>query len=149
MATGRTDPQRRERIIAATLDHIAEEGVAGVSHRKIAMRADVPLGSMTYHFAGIDDLLREAFKRFADQIVAVFERHLADAGTPSGPGKPSPTSSTRFPKGRAAISSSPTSCTPSQPAATSTANSPTPGRPAAATSWSGISTRTPPANWTR
>lgn len=149
MATGRTDPQRRERILAATLDHIAEEGVAGVSHRRIAVRADVPLGSMTYHFAGIDDLLREAFTRFADEIVAVFERHLADVGTPSGPAKPSPTSSTRCPRVHVAISSSPTSSTPSPPAATSTANSPTPGWPAAATSWSGTSTRTPPANWTR
>ncbi|MFC9509999.1 TetR/AcrR family transcriptional regulator [Streptomyces sp. NPDC057002] len=81
MATGHTDPQRRERILAATLDHIADEGVAGVSHRKIAVRAGVPLGSMTYHFTGIDDLLREAFTRFADHIVAVFERHLGSAGT--------------------------------------------------------------------
>lgn len=76
MATGHTDPQRRERILAATLDHIAEEGVAGVSHRKIATRAGVPLGSMTYHFTGIDDLLRQAFTRFADHIVTVFEEHL-------------------------------------------------------------------------
>ncbi|MER5184038.1 TetR family transcriptional regulator [Streptomyces sp. NPDC002896] len=82
MATGHTDPQRRERILAATLDHIADEGVAGVSHRKIATRADVPLGSMTYHFTGIDDLLREAFTRFADHIVAVFEQHLGRAGSP-------------------------------------------------------------------
>ncbi|MDR6974369.1 DNA-binding transcriptional regulator YbjK [Streptomyces sp. 3330] len=44
MATGHTDPQRRERILAATLDLIAERGVAGVSHRKIAARAGVPLG---------------------------------------------------------------------------------------------------------
>ncbi|MGW6538493.1 TetR/AcrR family transcriptional regulator [Streptomyces sp. NPDC055051] len=76
MATGHTDPQRRERILAATLDHIAAEGVAGVSHRKIAARAGVPLGSMTYHFTGIDDLLREAFTRFADHIVTVFDEHL-------------------------------------------------------------------------
>ncbi|MFI8001703.1 TetR/AcrR family transcriptional regulator [Streptomyces sp. NPDC086010] len=82
MATGRTDPQRRERILAATLDHIADEGVAGVSHRKIAVRADVPLGSMTYHFTGIDDLLREAFTRFADHIVAVFELYLGRANSP-------------------------------------------------------------------
>ncbi|MEU0299025.1 TetR family transcriptional regulator [Streptomyces sp. NPDC006175] len=82
MATGRTDPQRRERILAATLDHIAEEGVVGVSHRKIAGRADVPLGSMTYHFDGIDDLLREAFTRFADHIVAVFELYLGRVDTP-------------------------------------------------------------------
>ncbi|MTE22435.1 TetR family transcriptional regulator [Streptomyces sp. TRM43335] len=80
MATGHTDPQRRERILAATLDHIAAEGVAGVSHRKIAARAGVPLGSMTYHFTGIDDLLREAFTRFAEHIVTVFEQHLVTAG---------------------------------------------------------------------
>ncbi|MFB8776463.1 TetR/AcrR family transcriptional regulator [Streptomyces broussonetiae] len=82
MATGHTDPRRRERILAATLDLIADEGVAGVSHRKIATRAGVPLGSMTYHFTGIDDLLRQAFTHFADHIVAVFERHLSRADGP-------------------------------------------------------------------
>ncbi|MDX3225060.1 TetR/AcrR family transcriptional regulator [Streptomyces sp. ME19-01-6] len=82
MATGQTDPRRRARILAATLDLIVDEGVAGVSHRKIATRADVPLGSMTYHFTGIDDLLREAFALFADHIVAVFEQHLGRADSP-------------------------------------------------------------------
>ncbi|MFI9155206.1 TetR/AcrR family transcriptional regulator [Streptomyces sp. NPDC053367] len=77
MATGHTDPQRRERILDAALDLIAEEGVAGVSHRKIAGRAGVPLGSMTYHFSGIDDLLREAFGRFVEHFVAVFDAHLS------------------------------------------------------------------------
>ncbi|MFE0691684.1 TetR/AcrR family transcriptional regulator [Streptomyces xiamenensis] len=76
MATGHTDPLRRERIIAATLDLIAEDGVAGVSHRRIAARAGVPLGSMTYHFTGIDQLLREAFGRFTDRMVALFDAHL-------------------------------------------------------------------------
>ncbi|QHZ00035.1 transcriptional regulator BetI [Streptomyces sp. S4.7] len=77
MATGRTDPERRERILAATLDLIADEGVAGVSHRKIAARAGVPLGSMTYHFSGIDQLLREAFRRFTDHIVELFDTCLS------------------------------------------------------------------------
>ncbi|WP_405607639.1 TetR/AcrR family transcriptional regulator [Streptomyces sp. NBC_01508] len=77
MTTGHTDPQRRERIITATLDLIAEDGLPSVSHRKIATRAGVPLGSMTYHFGGIDQLLREAFSRFTDHIVAVFDAHLA------------------------------------------------------------------------
>ncbi|MFF7854917.1 TetR family transcriptional regulator [Streptomyces sp. NPDC007904] len=81
MATGHTDPHRRGRILAATLDLIAEEGVAGVSHRKIATRAKVPLGSMTYHFTGIDDLLCEAFTGYADHIVSVFEDHLSRATT--------------------------------------------------------------------
>lgn len=79
MATGHTDPQRRDRIIAATLDLIAEEGIARVSHRKIATRAGVPLGSMTYHFSGIEELLREAFGRFTDHIVAVFDAYLGAA----------------------------------------------------------------------
>ncbi|MGW5636068.1 TetR/AcrR family transcriptional regulator [Streptomyces sp. NPDC003832] len=82
MATGQTDPQRRERILAATLDLVADEGVAGVSHRKIAARAGVPLGSMTYHFSGMDEVLREAFGRFADHIVAVFDSYLTP---PQGP----------------------------------------------------------------
>ncbi|MGP2438922.1 TetR/AcrR family transcriptional regulator [Streptomyces sp. JW3] len=77
MATGHTDPQRRERILAAALDLIADEGVAGVSHRRIAARAGVPLGSMTYHFDGMDDLLSEAFRRFTDHIVELFDRYLS------------------------------------------------------------------------
>jgi TetR/AcrR family transcriptional regulator, regulator of biofilm formation and stress response len=61
----RYDPRRRDRIIDACLDVIAEVGVAGTSHRKVAEAADVPLGSMTYHFTGMAELLHEAFTRFA------------------------------------------------------------------------------------
>lgn len=82
MATGRTDPERRDRIIDAALDLIADEGVAGISHRKVAARAGVPLGSMTYHFASMDELLHEAFTRFSGTIVAVFEDRLGAAATP-------------------------------------------------------------------
>ncbi|MFJ7135996.1 TetR/AcrR family transcriptional regulator [Streptomyces fungicidicus] len=81
MATGQTDPHRRERILAAALDLIAEAGVAGASHRRIAARAQVPLGSMTYHFTGIDDLLLQAFTGFARHVVTVFETHLGGATT--------------------------------------------------------------------
>lgn len=78
----RNDPERRERIIAACLDVIAESGVAGASHRRIAAAAGVPLGSMTYHFAGIDDLLHEAFSRFAATVSSRFERRMAAASDP-------------------------------------------------------------------
>ncbi|MGC5034984.1 MULTISPECIES: TetR/AcrR family transcriptional regulator [unclassified Streptomyces] len=84
MATGHTDPRRRTRILDAALDVLAEEGIARVSHRRIAARAGVPLGSLTYHFDGIDDLLRAAFSRFTDHIVAVFDAHL---GAPADPGQ--------------------------------------------------------------
>lgn len=55
------DPGRRARISAATLGIILEHGVVRVSHRAVAQRADVPLGSMTYHFTGIDEVINEAF----------------------------------------------------------------------------------------
>ncbi|MFH0521392.1 TetR/AcrR family transcriptional regulator [Streptomyces sp. M41] len=82
MATGHTDPRRRERILTAALDLIAEEGIQRVSHRKIAARAGVPLGSTTYYFSGMDELLRAAFRHFTDHIVAVFDACLS---TPSDP----------------------------------------------------------------
>ena len=78
-AQRRYDPGRRDRIIDACLDVIAETGVAGTSHRKVAQAADVPLGSMTYHFTGMDDLLHEAFSRFAQTASEQFEERIAAA----------------------------------------------------------------------
>lgn len=84
--TRRTDPRRRDRIIDACIEVIAEHGVAGTSHRRVAAAADVPLGSMTYHFAGMDELLREAFGRFAGTVAARFEARMAqvDPGDRAG-----------------------------------------------------------------
>ncbi|MFD6177557.1 MULTISPECIES: TetR/AcrR family transcriptional regulator [unclassified Isoptericola] len=78
----RNDPERRDRIIDACLDVIAEAGVAGASHRRVAEAAGVPLGSMTYHFDGIEEILHEAFARFATTVSERFERRMADATDP-------------------------------------------------------------------
>ena len=72
----RYDPGRRDRIIDACLDVIAQDGVAGTSHRKVAEAADVSLGSMTYHFAGMSDLLHEAFSRFAQDASEQFQQRI-------------------------------------------------------------------------
>ncbi len=66
----------------ACLDVLAEHGVAGTTHRRVAAAADVSLGSMTYHFAGMDDLLRAAFDAFATSVAVRFERRLAAAQGP-------------------------------------------------------------------
>ncbi|MEZ2390979.1 TetR/AcrR family transcriptional regulator [bacterium RCC_150] len=79
MAARRFDPDRRDRIIDAALDVIAVQGVAGTSHRKIAEHAGVPLGSMTYHFVSMDELLTEAFRRFGNSIADRFDEKLAEA----------------------------------------------------------------------
>jgi DNA-binding transcriptional regulator YbjK len=78
-ATRRYDPSRRDRIIDACLDVIAANGVAGTSHRKVAVAADVPLGSMSYHFAGMEQLLHEAFTRFADTVSRRLEERMSSA----------------------------------------------------------------------
>lgn len=77
----RIDPNRRQRIIDACLDVIAERGVAGASHRVIAAAADVPLGSMTYYFTGLGDLLHQAFDRYAQHCIDRFAARMAQATT--------------------------------------------------------------------
>lgn len=77
----RHDPARRDRIVDACLDVIAERGVAGTTHRRVAEAADVSLGSMTYHFTGMDALLAEAFDRFARTFSAAFEARMAECDT--------------------------------------------------------------------
>ncbi|GAA2757612.1 TetR family transcriptional regulator [Actinopolymorpha rutila] len=75
----RQDPGRRDRIIDAALTVIADRGVAGTTHREIARVADVPLGSMTYHFSSLDEVLAEAFSRHADTAARVFDERLSAA----------------------------------------------------------------------
>lgn len=75
----RHEPGRRERLIATTIEVIAEHGVAGTSHRSIARAADVPLGSITYHFSSIDQLLASAFAHHADSVAARFDERMEAA----------------------------------------------------------------------
>ncbi|MFD0654627.1 TetR/AcrR family transcriptional regulator [Streptomyces malaysiensis subsp. malaysiensis] len=77
------DPGRRDRILDAALDVIAEGGVHRTTHRKIASRAGVPLGSLTYYFNGMDDLLALAFARLAETMSQLYRRTLHGAGSPA------------------------------------------------------------------
>jgi DNA-binding transcriptional regulator YbjK len=77
----RHDPGRRIRILDAALDVLVEQGMAGMTHRQVAARADVPLGSVTYHFAGLAELRAQAFTRFVELQTAVFEALFDDVGT--------------------------------------------------------------------
>ena len=75
----RNDPERRQRIIDATLDVVAEQGVPGTTHRRIAAKAAVPLGSVTYYFASLEELLTTAFVQLAERSSAAFAAHMAQA----------------------------------------------------------------------
>ncbi|EGJ73726.1 putative TetR family transcriptional regulator [Streptomyces sp. Tu6071] len=71
--TRRHDPRRRERVLDAALEVLVEDGVAGITHRKVAARADVPLGSVTYHFASLTELCTQAFAWYVEQRTAEYE----------------------------------------------------------------------------
>lgn len=84
MARRPNDPQRRVRIIDATLETIAIHGISAVTHRKIASCADVPLGSMTYYFDGIEALLGEAFGTFTARMSEEYTAFFAGVTTVDG-----------------------------------------------------------------
>ncbi|WP_333495835.1 TetR/AcrR family transcriptional regulator [Kluyvera sp. CHPC 1.251] len=84
MARRPNDPQRRERILDATLETIATHGISAVTHRKIASCADVPLGSMTYYFDGIEALLGEAFSAFTERMSLEYTAFFEGVETTSG-----------------------------------------------------------------
>ncbi|HTJ36306.1 MAG TPA: TetR family transcriptional regulator [Dactylosporangium sp.] len=81
MSTRRHDPDRKDRIVDAAIGVIAEHGVAGTTHRLIAAAADVPLGSLTYHFNGLEDLREQAFRRHAERMSVIYEAHFRGVET--------------------------------------------------------------------
>ncbi|ARF61079.1 TetR family transcriptional regulator [Streptomyces violaceoruber] len=82
----RYDPHRRTRIIDAALSVIAADGIAGLSHRTVAAEADVPLGSTTYHFGSLDELLVAALRRCNENFVRTLRESeaLAAGGEAEG-----------------------------------------------------------------
>jgi TetR/AcrR family transcriptional regulator, regulator of biofilm formation and stress response len=76
-ARGPTDPTRRDRIADAALAIALEQGVGAVSHRAVADRSRVPLGSTTYHFRSLDDLLVSAMRRAVQAYAEDLDRWSA------------------------------------------------------------------------
>lgn len=78
----RYDPERKEKILDKAFELIAECGVAKITHRRIAGLAGVPLGSMTYHFKNMDELLFLVFSRFAQSSAEFVKSGMEQAVTP-------------------------------------------------------------------
>ena len=72
-------PTARERILAAAVRQIAEEGIDGVRIARIAMAAGVSTSLVHYHFDSRDALLAEAGTTRAKLVaVNVFLPHITD-----------------------------------------------------------------------
>lgn len=68
-ASSRSDQreQTRQRILDAVLAIIVDEGMRAVRHRAVAERAAVSLGSTTYHFSSIEELIISSFDYWRSQ----------------------------------------------------------------------------------
>lgn len=80
MPRGTADRERPLRIALAALEVVADKGVEGLTHRAVAAWADIPLGSTTYHFATLDDLLAAAIveaKKATDNELREWAHNLA------------------------------------------------------------------------
>ncbi|WP_406329032.1 TetR/AcrR family transcriptional regulator [Streptomyces sp. NBC_00203] len=73
----RYDPERRQRIIDAAIRVVGAKGLAGLSHRSVAAEADVPLGSTTYHFKTLDELMVAALRQANEGFAKVLAAHGA------------------------------------------------------------------------
>ena len=78
-----TEPRRNE-ILEAVLRIVADGGPDAVTFRRVADRAKVPLGSLTYYFESREDLLREAFRLYLSEAAA-FVRDVEEGSRPHTP----------------------------------------------------------------
>ncbi|MBB0233037.1 TetR family transcriptional regulator, partial [Streptomyces calidiresistens] len=83
------DPEgRRAAIVEAAVSVIAERGIGNTTHRLIAARAGVPLGSTTYYFPSLGDLVDAALEKVADECrttLAGWEERLRASPATPGP----------------------------------------------------------------
>jgi DNA-binding transcriptional regulator YbjK len=78
------DPEKRRRqIVLAAAELIVEQGSTEFTHRQIAARAQIPVGSTTQYFATLDDIRLAAVQHLADKIdddIAEFQKALESHG---------------------------------------------------------------------
>lgn len=80
------DPEQKIRDIGrAAAELITESGVAALTHRAVAARAGVAVGTTTRYFSTIDDLRRHALEHLAAQVESDLDelaRELTEADEP-------------------------------------------------------------------
>lgn len=71
----RRDPEaRRREILTAATELVVENGPAALTHRAVAERANVPLGSTTQHFSSIDELRETTLRALAGEVDTVLHQ---------------------------------------------------------------------------
>lgn len=71
---------RRQALIEATAQCLAERGAGGASVRAICARAGVSAGLLTHYFSGIDALILATYRDVGEKVAAALEKAVAEAG---------------------------------------------------------------------
>jgi AcrR family transcriptional regulator len=66
-------PERRKRIVEAAIEVIAEHGLASATTRRIAERADAPLGALHYCFTNKNQLIDLIIEEGVTMLAMAFE----------------------------------------------------------------------------
>lgn len=72
---------KRDALLKAAVEVVAEQGVAGVTHRAVTERAGVPLATASYYFSSIGELISEALHEFARERAKEMEVAPTEAPT--------------------------------------------------------------------
>ncbi|MGO1543313.1 MAG: TetR/AcrR family transcriptional regulator [Gulosibacter sp.] len=87
-STRRFDPGRRERLIEAALLVVEDRGMDGLTFRAVAEKANVPLGSTTYHFTDkielVQEMLRTTRIRSRNYAREALEKAVSEVGLSRG-----------------------------------------------------------------
>src|SRR5437868_2045601 len=79
--------RRREQLLRAATELLAEGGARAVTHRAVAHRAGLPAASTTYYFSSIQQLTDEALAMHVGErvreLAALAEAATAVGGTPT------------------------------------------------------------------
>ncbi|AHH15124.1 putative transcriptional regulator, TetR family [Nocardia nova SH22a] len=64
----RTNPERRQVMLDAAIEVLAQEGARGLTFRAVDKQAEVPMGTASNYFANRDDLLIQVGSRFYERL---------------------------------------------------------------------------------
>jgi len=72
--------RRRQALLDAAVEVVAERGVGAPTHRAVAARAGLPLATTSYFFDSLDDLLMAAMRQFTAETISRSEELAAFLG---------------------------------------------------------------------
>jgi len=71
---------RRHEILSAAIQIAGEQGIGAITHRAVADRAGIPLGSTTYYFASKEELIEDALRLAIEREIERIDQRAEELG---------------------------------------------------------------------